>query len=332
MIKSVVLKLTPNSRFHFGKASIDNNTALADTDEWLHSDVLFSALINNLAQVRDKDFVDQFVGHFQKGQIKISSGFYCIKNGDEYEYLLPKPANATNFIKDYPKIKQIKKLKFISSRFWEIKPEEWLHVDSLETKQALLEKKKGFENIPYLYKKEIVPNVVKHKPNEQAEGPFSISVIQIPQLPENLSIHFYFLYDIVDEISEEIKSAFQLAIDMIAFNGLGGERSSGCGFIEEVIWQQEFPIPFTPSGLMTNLGMFIPTEQEFKQCLYYKYTTRGGRKTKDMGTLERVRMISEGAILRTDKHPFGKTARLSPVHLRYGQPICINIPKFYGDE
>ena len=95
MIKAVLLELTPNSRFHFGKASIDANTALADTDEFLHSDVLFSALVNNLAQAKDKAFVDEFLAYFKSGAIKISSGFYCIKDGDNYEYLLPKPGIFT---------------------------------------------------------------------------------------------------------------------------------------------------------------------------------------------------------------------------------------------
>lgn len=333
MIKAVVLELTPNSRFHFGKASIDANTALADTDEFLHSDVLFSALVNNLAQVKDKAFVDEFVACFERRGIKISSGFYCIKEGDNYEYLLPKPVTATNFIKEYSKIKAVKKIQFIPTALWEVSPENWFNGSCIETKRALLPKKNGLERIENLYTKEIVPNLVKHKPDDNAKGPFSIAVIQIPKINNGISIHFYFLYEINDSVPENTKSAFKYAVDMIAFNGLGGERSSGCGFVERVNWDgPEFPIPHLSTGFTTNLGLLMPDKNEFDNCLFYKLITRGGRKSKEIEQLKRVRMISEGAIIHNTGQEFGRTVALSTAHLRYGQPICINIPQFYGDE
>ncbi len=338
MIKAVVLELTPNSRFHFGKASIDVNTALADTDEFLHSDVLFSALVNNLAQAKDKAFVDEFVSCFKSGGIKISSGFYCIKEGDNYEYLLPKPVNATNFIEfedkeDYPKIKTAKKIQFIPTTLWNVNPKEWFNGGCIETKRALLPKKDGFERVENLYTKEIVPNLVKHKPNDNAKGPFSIAVIQIPKIKKDISIHFYFLYEVKDSVSEDMKSAFRYAVDMIAFNGLGGERSSGCGFVEGINWDTpEYPIQNSPTGFTANLGLLIPNKEKFGNYLFYKLITRGGRKAKEVEQLKRVRMISEGAIIRDASQELGKTVDLSPNHLRYGQPICINIPKFYEDE
>ncbi len=333
MIKTVVLELIPNSRFHFGKASIDVNTALADTDEYLHSDVLFSALVNNLAQAKNKEFVDHFVGCFKSGKMKISSGFYCIKDGDNYEYLLPKPVTATSSIKDYSKIKTVKKIQFISTELWNINPNDWLKDDYLKTKQAVFSNKTSFADITNIYTKEIAPNLVKHKPNEEAEGPFSIAVIQIPKLNNEISIHFYFLYEINDDLSEEMKSAFQYAVDMIAFNGLGGERSSGCGSVAGIKWDaNECPLNYSPTGFTTNLGLLIPDKDEFDNCLSYKLITRGGRKAKNVDQLKRVRMISEGAILQTEEKELGKTVALSIQHQRYGQPICINIPKFYGDE
>jgi CRISPR-associated protein Csm4 len=333
MIKTVVLEVAPNTRFHFGKASIDINTALADTDEYLHSDVLFSALVNNLAQAKDRIFVDKFVTCFNIGDIKISSGFYCIKEGETYEYLVPKPVTATNYIEDYPKIKTVKKLQFIPSTLWEVKPNDWFNENVLEIKQALIPNKKSFECIEKLYDKEIIPNLVKHKPNDNAEGPFSIAAIQIPKINNDISIHFYFLYEQNEGLSEEMKSAFEYAVNMIAFNGLGGERSSGCGFVESIkldVNQCSFNNLHT--GYKTNLGLLIPNEDEFNNCISYKLITRGGRKTKEVGQLKRVRMITEGAIIHTDGKCLGKTVALGNNHLRYGQPICISIPKFYDDE
>jgi CRISPR-associated protein Csm4 len=332
MIKTVVLALRPNSRFHFGKVSMDVNTALADTDEFLHSDVLFSALVNNLAQVKDKKYVDEFVTCFKNNQIKISSGFYCIKDEKQYHYLLPKPVTATNFIKDYSKIKTVKKLQFIPTSLWETSPNDWFESDCNETKQVLIPNETNFESIEHLYKKEIVPNLVKHKPNEDAKGPFSLAVIQIPKLDHSLSVHFYFLYEISKDVSEEMQKAFEYAVDMIAFNGLGGERSSGCGSVSAINWEvNQCPISDIETGLKINLGLFIPTEEEFKNCQSYKLVTRGGRKAKSISQLQRVRMISEGAIIKSENIQ-GKTEDLGGNHLRYGQPISINIPKFYDDE
>lgn len=332
MIKTVVLELRPHSRFHFGKASIDVNTALADTDEFLHSDVLFSALVSNLAQNKDKKYVDEFVDCFTKNQIKISSGFYCIKDENNYHYLLPKPVTATNFIKDYSKIKPVKKLQLIPTSLWETSPNKWFESDCNETKQALIPNETNFDSIENLYKKEIVPNLVKHKPNESAEGPFSLAVIQVPKLDNDLSIHFYFLYEINEKISDEMQKAFEYAVDMIAFNGLGGERSSGCGSVAAIDWKvNQCPINDLETGLKTNLGLLIPTEEEFKNCQSYKLITRGGRKAQSISQLQRVRMISEGAIIKSE-NIHGKTVDLGGSHLRYGQPISINIPKFYDDE
>lgn len=333
MIKTVVLELKPNTRFHFGKACIDVNTALADTDEYLHSDVLFSALVNNLAQVQEQAFVNQFVDCFINNQIKISSGFYCIKEENEYEYLLPKPVTATNFINDYTIIKTVKKIQFIPTSLWDKIPENWFDGNYKEIKQALLPVKEGIDSIEYLYKKEIVPNLVKHKPNKDAEGPFSLAVIQIPKLENNLSIHFYFLYEIKDDIPVEMSKAFRYAVEMIVFNGLGGERSSGCGCVEAIKWDiNQCPVNNIETGVKTNLGLLIPTKEEFGNSQAYRLVSRGGRKAKNAGELKRVRMIAEGAIIQREGKVCGETIDLGAGHLRYGQPICINVPKMYEDE
>ncbi len=338
-MKTVVLELLPNSRFHFGKAAIDNNTALADTDELVHSDVLFSALINNLAKVKDAQFVGKFIDCFRKGDIKISSGFYCIRHNDKYEYLLPKPANATSFIADYKQIKPIKKIRFISSKFLQVSPDNWLTSGKLIGGKVLLPLDLELDDIGALWKNEVVPNMVIHKPNQNAEGPFSLSVIQIPEISKTVNVHFYFLYELDDSLADDMKDAFTLSVDMIKFNGLGGERSSGCGFVNDVIWQEkEWKLPEdVATGVLMNLGLFIPdNSDEFEKCMYYDYMSRGGRVTKDEGTLMRVKMLTEGSVLKMQNPPKGKIEDISPgkngKYLRYGKPVCVNIPIFYGNE
>lgn len=335
MMKSVILALKPGSRFHFGKLGIDINSGLADTDEWLHSDVLFSAIVNNLASVKKTEFVNQFIQHFRNGAIKISSGFYCIERDGEFEYLLPKPVNATKFIADYNQIKSIKKIQFLSHKLWDKHPTKW-EEDGILTKnrKAMLSGNDENRHIFSLFNKEIIPNLTIHKPTNDVKGPFPLAVIQIPDLGQ-AHVHFYFLYEMTERFPSEMADAFRFAMDLIAFNGLGGKRSSGCGFIEKVEWQETlYPISLADSGLMTNVGLYIPTEAEFKYCLFYDYKTRGGRKTKDNATLKRVRMLTEGSIIQATEAIAGLTEYLTEdkTHLRYGQPLCLTLPKFYGNE
>ena len=336
MMKSVILSLKSGSRFHFGRLGIDANSSLADTDEWLQSDVLFSAIINNLASTADEEFTNRFIAFFKDGSIKISSAFYCIQHEDNYEYLLPKPINATQFMQDYTEIKPIKKIKFLSHRLWNICPQQWKEAGVFTTdKRSVLFKCEKNQDIPCLFQKTIIPNVVIHKPTMDSKGPIALSVIQIPELERETFIHFYFLYEISENLPKEIKNAFRFAVELIPFNGLGGERSSGCGFVERVVWQDTpFPISEGICGLMTNAGLYIPTASEFENCLYYDYETRGGRKTRNNGTLKRVRMLKEGSIIRSSERLSGCTFYLDEGehYLRYGQPICLTLPQFYGNE
>ena len=347
-MRSVIIKVKPNSRFHFGKPSLDVNTALSDTDEFIHSDVLFSALVNNIAQVKDNSFVERFIEQFENGNIKISSAFYCMEYQDNFLYLLPRPVNAMNFISgSYDMIKKTKDIKFISPKVLQQDPEKWkenvkIGGNILVTEEEMDQLGYKQERYNEIYNKRVSPNVVIHKPNENAEGPFSVRTIQIADLEPYQDIkphvHFYFLYELESALIPEMKTAFLFAMKMIQLNGLGGERSSGCGFVEGIEEDENFSegtiCPDISDTLpQMSMGLLIPeTEKDFNKFVFYNYTTRGGRMTASDKALKLIRMLTEGAIIKPGELCC-VTADISPIgnrkYLRYGQALTIKIPNFY---
>jgi len=345
-MEPIIIKLKPNSRFHFGKIALDPNVALSDTDEFIHSDLLFSALVNNLAQIKDKDFVNRFIDCFRSDKIKISSGYYCIEQDRKYTYLLPRPIHApTFFSEEYENIKKIKDIRFITPAVLRKHPSSWTQ-NCIPVGNVLFSPEEINRNIKpshILYSKEVVPHLVKHKPNENAEGPFSLRIIQIPEL-DSSTVHFYFLHEISPDIDDELKEAFYFTVEMIKFNGLGGERSSGCGQVEDIIvgdplfkQNELYTIIKDKSEIRMSLGLIIPAdENEFNKFSFYDYITRGGRMTNRHGELKRVHMLSEGSVIQSAKEIKCSTEDISQegnqYYLRYGQALTINIPNFYRHE
>ncbi|MCC5917631.1 MAG: type III-A CRISPR-associated RAMP protein Csm4 [Cryomorphaceae bacterium] len=280
-MQAKILKLQPNSRFHFGKSNVisrlrveegaeegngqhyfDVSASLTDTDSFLHSDVLFAALVNNLAQVKSKEAVDKFVKAFEQGTIKISSGFYCLESNfedqqlSEYVYLFPRPVTAPNFVSidNYDRIKQIKKVLFVCPDTLSTIPESWQLLGNIAVSAAnrkridcektfvyegdgVPEKKQRKTNFK-LFSKGVATHVGLHRPNENAYGPYSVSYIQIPDYQElKLKVHFYFLY----EVENQYKPDFELAGELLKYNGIGGERSTGYGQISGI---DDANIPF----------------------------------------------------------------------------------------
>jgi len=368
-MKIKILRLKPNSRFHFGKPLIDSDTSLTDTDTYLHSDVLFSALVNNLASVKGKIEVDHFVKAFEDGKIKISSGFYCLQAKDKsYTFLLPKPANAVNQIDldNYDEIKKIKKVLFVDSdllsenvREWKVDGNLALSTQSLE-KLKLSYKPKSANTVSEIYGKNqekgnIRLKLFSKKLNTQVgirslkeetyadngnktkrlvpKGPYQVDYIQIADLSElNLQVHFYFVYDVTEK---EFEDDFELAIQLLQYNGVGGERSSGYGKIESVETMENIPEIFqdkTDSSNYLSLSKIVPKNQEeLKFFKAYAHSIRGGRQTHDVGILKTILMINEGAILTGAVT--GKLVDISPDksgnYLRYGKAFLLTLPETF---
>lgn len=367
-MKIKILKLIPNSRFHFGKPLIDSDTSLTDTDKYLHSDVLFAALVSNLATVKDSNEVSDFVKAFEEGKMKISSAFYCLENADDsFTLLLPKPADVVNKIdiNDYDKIKQFKKIQFVSHDLISKDISEWIIDGNVAFSKPVLEKLQlkhrnqnekakvpeifgeysdGNENRFRLFSKGLNTQVgIRSVKNETiiidskeediivSKGPYQVSYIQIADLSAlKLKVHFYFAYEISDS---QYEYNFELAVKLLEYNGVGGERSSGYGKIEKIDSLNKIPELFMSSekcNRYLSLSKIIPqNEQELKKIEAYTHCIRGGRQTHDLGLLKSIRMINEGAILT---HPIeGNIVDISPdsskKYFRSGKALLIPIPQ-----
>lgn len=367
-MKIKVLKLKPNTRFHFGKPLVDSDTSLTDTDMYLHSDVLFSALVNNLAKIKEKGDVDVFVEAFHTGRIKISSCFYCLENGDEkFTFLLPKPVTIVNQvdISDYDRIKLFKKIQFIDADLlsqdlgsWKVDGNVALSVSTLSSLKLQYRNRVDNKKLPQifgidsnrdeqqfrLFTKGLNTQVGLRSVKEGAvnedetsivpKGPYQVSYIQISDLSEiDLKVHFYFLYEILDN---EIEADFELALDLLKHNGIGGERSSGYGRIDQIEDHPSIPEIFSNregSYHHLSLSKIIPTDNgELAAFEAYNHSIRGGRVTQDIGSLKSVRMIGEGAVL---SNPIdGEIVDLSPNtsvrYLRNGKAFTIGLPKSFN--
>lgn len=350
MMKLKMLKLRPNSRFHFGKPLVDSDTSLTDTDIYVHSDVLFSALVNNLAAIREKGAVDKFVQGFISGAIKISSAFYCIENKGNLIYLLPKPVDASNQValEDYDNIKKIKKVQFIEPALLSIPVKDWCYFGNLALTESTV-RALGFTTDFWNEKSKTHFRLFNKGLNTQVgiratkmqkvgdqevsvpKGPYHVSYIQIGDLSAlDIYIHFYFLYELSDT---EYQDDLDLAIDLLQFNGIGGERSSGYGSIEGV-YDKAVPEMFLYSGksdgYLSLSKIILVNKQELENVEAYGHSLRGGRET-GVQKLKYIRMIDEGAKLKGEvKGVLSEiSTRKESIHYRYGKAFLLPLAGQY---
>lgn len=347
-MKTAILKLRPNSQFHFGKVGLDKNMSLNDSSEYLHSDTLFSAMINIInSAVDDGDIIEDFIAEIKGNKIKFSSGFYMLSIFDKKTdktndiFFLPKPVNASVLEKE--NYKTIKKIKFVSKGILEAgtKPDEWGNEKTcliIDKKFVCLKKElHEFEKYKHLkiYSVETEPKV-RIRTNSKDGNLYNQSNLMIAdntfidaEQNYKIDVNFYFLYDI-SQANELNQKLFDLFLDLLPETGIGGQRSTGCGFVKEVLTNAKFEYNIKNTKSFLCLSLFIPeTENEFNQLEYYNFITRGGRNTgTDDLKQKRVRMITEGSISKSKLG--GKVENITPdnsapKYLRNGKGFFIEI-------
>jgi CRISPR-associated protein Csm4 len=303
-MKLIKLNCKPGAKFHLGKIALDSDTGLDDTSEWIHSDTLFSALVNtvnSIAPAKTQDFVDLFI----KGEIRISSAFYCLEiKRSEPIYFLPTPVTASNMVTQ--NYKDIKKIRFVSKAIWEqgIAPEKWTSDECViinkkfvckATEVNILKEKRLLDSLS-IYDVITEPKVKVHtqKHENRLYQQTSIQLECNPIFTDITEVHFYFLIEGFDKFP-----SFDSVLRVLGDTGIGGERSTGCGqfsFDKE----QEFKLNIDNTKQWSNVALLYPkSEEDFKTIKYYQFITRGGRHTGvNNEYLKRVRMISEGAICK----------------------------------
>lgn len=349
-MKAIVLLCNPGARFHFGKYAADSDTALNDSDEIMHSDTLFSAIVNTYSEIYGD--ANELIVSFESGHITISSLNYCLKQGGEFIWFLPKPVNFNLFeiqdsIRDN---KSFKGINYISKKVWEnmqnpasLSDEDILILDkkfAVYANEIILPEngnKEDFIKEFFLSKIITLPKVLV-RDNPERKTIYQLSVTEIADnsaIVNDLKVHYYFMLDIAEGISADMDKRISNTIQMLAYMGIGAERST-IGKIESIeeINNWKISIADADADKVCSVSLFSPQSTEMDKLLYYKTFLRGGRRLErsedeNKKFLKSVRMIQEGAIV--DKSVKGNLADISPTDnktfLRNGKALCLPVFK-----
>lgn len=330
----------PNHTFHFGNFSLYTETAMDDTAEIIHSDVLFSALINVCAQHFGPESAAALVAAFASGEVTISSAYYFLQVNNKQLLFFPKPATTELFPAHEPK--DIRRIRYVSGRILQegILPERWnteecVIIDSAfvclrqEIEQLLPAEK---HKLIRVFRKEFLHKVKVHKEVSDEDRLYSqINLVLCDNSALKLGVHFWSTLTIQKDFV--LSDTLLAALALLKATGIGGERSTLDSSFEDIIRTPAERV--APTGTWITLSLLHPMDEN-QEGKYYRLLTRGGRRTADAGRLKAVRMISEGMVARTiddnGNNPIISNTSGDSV-VRYGMATYFPIhPQFYPEE
>ena len=288
-------KLNFNSPLHSGQREKDYNF----TDIIIHSDTLFSGIINCYSFLYGKRKTDDLVARFINGEVpfRVSSCFPYYKD----ELYVPKPINM-GLSKAIDDEKEAKKIRFI--------PLEVLTRGVLNNKVNILPN--GFISLKYI-------------------NPFIKVVDEIPRVAldsiTNASMIYYVsntlfdkdagLWFAVDFFDDEIKKEFTAALRLLGDEGIGGERTYGSGLFElEGGDLLPLDIKNDNQGKHVLLSMYFPQTDEIEKITGpYEIVEREGYAYNLFGIAHqrrkrRINMFLEGSVF--DFRPKGRVVDVTP--------------------
>ncbi len=311
-MKAIILKCKPGSLFRIGEGS------LVDVSNIVHSDTLFSALANIYELVYESG--EEFIHLVAENKLIFSSAFPLLENvkTNEFVYLLPKPKIQFDYANELGK--KEKKIQFVSLSLLS-KIIKSINVNSVVKSNfnlneiKVVDDKYGFckeelleisNNQASFIKEVIFPKTSVHKLNREDAFYFQTDVQLIPLCDDNKKVryksHFYFLCDY--SFNDDEYQKFITCLRILADEGIGGDRGSGKGFIEEVVIQDFDLFIFSGNNVYMSLSLINPENQsEFDQALSYDLIKRGGGSLGVEGNPDnhrkQVRMITEGSIFKS---------------------------------
>jgi len=273
-MKFKVIKLYFRTPVHIGEVGI----GLEETSEILHSDTIFSAMVNALSYLGED--VSSFIEKVREGGIKISSAYPFFE-----EYYFPKPLIPPSFIppdlrREYGK--KIKELKFIPKDFFE----KWvsqIEVDENELKELDRAEKK-LSNI----KKYDLPKVSLDRRTKDS----SIYYIGLLKFKEGG------LYFLLDSSDNDYSKFIEPALNILREEGFGGKRTWGLGQFEFDVDTISLDVPKANSYV--TLSLVYP--ENVNSLSYWQFIKRGGwvysKHSKVQMRKPKVLLISEASAFR----------------------------------
>jgi CRISPR-associated protein Csm4 len=277
----------------------------------LHSDTLFSALMNEWVRLFPDDEFDKLVADIP---FKLSSAFPYYIN----EYYLPTPIGTGKLYME----------KLRDAPFLEL-------YDFLDLANG---------NDKGILKKEL------NNPVDDMMFSLTVPRVSIDRISAATNIFessgWFFkdgggLYFLVELIDETISDKFALCMRLLGQSGLGADRSIGCGLFESEIENIDAGGPWTDlfgkrDGEKTAhcaLSLICPSKEEAKEALSYRLLTRKGWIFSRSSTVQMKRrackMLAEGSLLR--KPINGGVASVTPMDFidhrvyRYGIGMMVKI-------
>lgn len=332
-MQTIIFKSPPGGQFHFGRIALDDKTSLGETTPIYHSDTFASALVDMAYRVLSEEKAAQVLEWF-KGSVRFSSFSFCLEHNGQYLYFLPKPVSID--AGSYTDPKPVRKVQFLSKGVWEngVKPDDWSKPGCriIQKKFVLLEEEWKNWAIPdefQIFQLHSVPKVFIHKVVREDNLYFHTNVALSGS--SDPRVHWYCL--VKHSLSEDEWRLIQSLIEIIASEGIGGERSVGCGALEGMEWLSQ-PLEINvnePASSTCTLSLTCPhPEKDTGRIKSYRLITRGGRKTAAHGTLKRLKMLAEGAIVDPDIegtcHNI-KDDKSAQDYFRFGYPLHIPVPQ-----
>ncbi len=346
MLESITFRCRPGAQFHFGKIALDADTSLDDTSAVMRSDTLASGFVDTAYRVLDGKIADQVLADFENGTVRVSSLLWQmdLPNGRQVHFL-PKPVSFD--ARAFPpeplegKAKTDRKAtlraSFISKGVWEagLQPQDWadkcfvlqrefvlLREEAAGIDEDMAEKLKLYHTVslPKVAVHKLTrENSLYHQTNVQIANPADYGL-------EGAGVHFYFLLESDNNTAaNRVKNLARIMAD----EGIGGERSVGCGQLENVEKAQEFKLsPAQHSkNLFCSASLISPASQEeLDEFQAWKVVTRGGRRTAGDGPLKRLKMLAEGAVLRNRVKGATHVISLKEAqyaYRRFGSALCL---------
>lgn len=331
-MKIIILNSKPDTRFHFGKAlgafTEESHNTQKMTSDYLHSDTLWSALVNAWA-LSCPDTVDDFIDYCNNGIFKISSAFYCFvpqlyeeqKNLNKAVFFLPKPTSLNLFKFSEPK--KMKKVKFISKGVWEngLMPGDWFNSDKciISPNEEAIALKSEISELFNLFSTETAAKTSARDITRRED----VFYFQTDLYLAN-NIQWYFFIE--NSLPDELQSDFQKAMQTLVNFGIGGERTTGCGSLtgyEEIDFDFNFVNNSFANVYRVSVSLTAPNENELSENALYQIIKRGGRFIEKGKSLPMVQMLLEGAVFDNDVK--GRIIKLydHPKVMRYGLSFLI---------
>ncbi|MFA4907405.1 MAG: type III-A CRISPR-associated RAMP protein Csm4 [archaeon] len=333
-MKLTLFKLKFRTPLHIG----DNRPHYESCEGFIHSDTLFSALINAWQLLYPDDlktfFPEEAPDSVQFPFFRISSAFPFAGR----DIFFPKPYIAPQFRESESKPGDAKRFKRL---VWIAKPyfEHWLNREEFNIDEKCLSPDKHFlfstqvdENKSNPLAVQDSPRIVKDRATEQTE------IFYYSRLFFAADAGLFFLATFPDK---DWKLKFITALNLLGDEGIGGDRSVGHGLFEvaETMENFEIRVPANANHFLT-LTLYHPRADERLNLLTrssYDLTVRSGWVYSGRGlSLRRnaVRMFTEGSVFSGNGENSGDVVKvlekmpefkLNHAVFRYGQALGLPI-------